>query len=212
MTTASHELEHVIAALRYRAYDYLLKPVPSDVLREVLAGAVLRGQTARELTARRMLDPDAASATGAVFVGPAMRAVLGVIEQVKDSAAPVTILGESGTGKEVVWRELLARGRRRSEPFVALNCAALPANLVEAELFGFEKGAFTGAVARKRGRFEEAGNGTIFLRRGGRARAAHPGEAPPRAPGARGDARRRRHGEGRRARRRRHAPRPPRRR
>jgi DNA-binding NtrC family response regulator len=163
MTTASHDLEHVIAALRYRAYDYLLKPVPSDVLREVLAGAVLRGQTARELTARRMLDPDAASATGAVFAGPAMRAVLGVIEQVKDSSTPVMILGESGTGKEVVSRELHARGRRRAEPFVALNCAALPANLVEAELFGYEKGAFTGAVARKRGRFEEAGNGTIFL-------------------------------------------------
>jgi two-component system response regulator AtoC len=128
-----------------------------------MRAAVARGQMGRELAVRRLLDPTPLTSTRAVFAGPAMRAVLGMLEQVKDSSTPVVILGQSGTGKEVVARELHARGRRATGPFVALNCAALPATLVESELFGYEKGAFTGANARKKGRFEEAQGGTLFL-------------------------------------------------
>jgi DNA-binding NtrC family response regulator len=163
MATASGDVHHVIAALRSRAFDYLLKPVRAEELRHVMRAAVARGQTSRELTVRRLLDPTPLASTRAVFAGPAMRAVLTMLDQVKDSATPVVILGQSGTGKEVVARELHARGRRANGPFVALNCAALPDSLVESELFGYEKGAFTGAQARKKGRFEEAQGGTLFL-------------------------------------------------
>lgn len=163
MATASGDVRHVIAALRNRAFDYLLKPIDAAELRLVMRNAVARGQSARELTARRLLDPTPLASTHAVFAGQAMRAVLTMLDQVKDSSTPVLILGESGTGKEVVARELHARGRRAKSPFIAVNCAALPSNLVESELFGFEKGAFTGAAARRKGRFEEAGTGTLFL-------------------------------------------------
>jgi DNA-binding NtrC family response regulator len=163
MATASADVNHAVAALRSRAFDYLLKPVASEDLRLAMRNAVERGRMGRELVVRRLLDEVPASATGAVFAGTAMRGVLSLLDRVKDSATPVMILGESGTGKEVVSRELHARSKRADEPFVAVNCAALPATLVESELFGYEKGAFTGANARKKGRFEEAGAGTLFL-------------------------------------------------
>ncbi len=98
-----------------------------------------------------------------VFVSRAMQGVLSIIDQVKDSSVPVMILGESGTGKEVVARELHRRGQRSDEPYVTVNCAAVPGDLADSELFGHEKGAFTGATAQRIGRFEEAGSGTLFL-------------------------------------------------
>jgi DNA-binding NtrC family response regulator len=163
MATASGDVHHVVAALRSRAFDYLLKPIAAADLRQTMRNAVARAQATRELAVRRLLDPAPLGTTKAVFAGPAMRAVLTILDQVKDSATPVLVLGESGTGKEVVARELHARGTRARGPFVAVNCAALPLSLVESELFGYEKGAFTGAVARKKGRFEEAAGGTLFL-------------------------------------------------
>ena len=101
--------------------------------------------------------------TAPVFASRQMQAVLSIIEQIKDSSVPVMILGESGTGKEVVARELHRRGNRAHKPCVTVNCAAVPGQLADSELFGHEKGAFTGATAQRKGRFEEADGGTLFL-------------------------------------------------
>src|SRR5262245_45673106 len=92
-----------------------------------------------------------------------MREVHRIIDQVADTDITVLIRGESGTGKELVAREICARSRRRDKPFVKVNCAAIPAGLLESELFGYEKGSFTGAITRKPGKFEFANHGTIFL-------------------------------------------------
>ncbi|MCK6546701.1 sigma-54 dependent transcriptional regulator [Myxococcota bacterium] len=164
VSTVSRTVEHAIFALKNGAFDYLVKPVVREDLLLSVRNAVQRGQMTRELSARRVLDPGALPADADfVFASPAMRAVVGVVDQVVDSSVPVMILGETGTGKEVIARRLHKRSRRRNAPFITVNCASIPKELTESELFGHEKGAFTGAVTRKAGRFEEAANGTILL-------------------------------------------------
>lgn len=164
MVTASREVEHAVFALKNGARDYLTKPIGREKLLLSVQNALAHGQMERELVARRVLDqvPEAQNREGA-FISLEMRLVLSTLEKVKDSQVPVLIQGESGTGKEVVARELHRLGQRRSGPFVAVNCAALPRELVESELFGHEKGAFTGADQTHPGRFEEARGGTLFL-------------------------------------------------
>src|SRR6185503_10729271 len=133
--------------------------------REALANAVSRVRSAATEVALPLpsVDPEAQGHYALVGQSPAMLDVYKLMARVAGSTATVLILGESGTGKEVVARTIHQHGPGSSGPFVAVNCAAIPENLLESELFGHEKGAFTGAVARKIGRFEQAGGGTLFL-------------------------------------------------
>ena len=123
---------------------------------------------------------------------PALLAVLDKVSRVAATDATVLITGETGTGKELIARAIHSNSRRAARPLIKVNCAALPAGLVESELFGHEKGAFTGAIARRIGRFELADGGTLFLDEIGELPAGDPGQAAPRPPGARVRARRRR--------------------
>lgn len=152
-----------VEAIRAGAYEYLSKPFEVDELRLVVRNAREREELAREnRTLREELERE--TKFGAMIGGsPAIRRVFDVIERVSPTDVTVLIRGESGTGKELVARELHRRSPRAAMPFVAINCAALPDSLIESELFGHEKGAFTGAISRRSGKFEVADGGTVFL-------------------------------------------------
>ena len=158
--TAHGTIEDAVAAIKLVALDFLQKPFsPADLLH--LATRVLSECTAAPEPAR----PREAALPRRPIVSrdPAVLRVLEIAESVASSRAPVLIEGESGTGKELLARYLHERGSRRGKPFVAVNCAALPRDLLESELFGHERGAFTGAITRKTGKFELANGGTILL-------------------------------------------------
>jgi DNA-binding NtrC family response regulator len=163
LMTAYAEVADAVAALKEGAYDYLTKPFQIDELlfqlKRIAQHRVLRRELERaraELAGRR-------ESTSLVGRSPAMRRVNGLVEVVSQSEAPVLITGESGTGKELVARMLHERSSRREGAFVAVNCGALTETLIEAELFGHERGAFTGAVKKRDGRFKAAHGGTLFL-------------------------------------------------
>jgi two-component system response regulator HydG len=161
--TGDGSVEGAVRALQAGALTYLQKPVDVGILRQTVLGASERialERTNREL--RSALDKSFAF-PGILGQTPAMQRVLDVMNQVLDTDATVLILGESGTGKELVAQALHRAGPRRHRPFVPLNCAALAEGVLESELFGHERGAFTGAVARRKGRFEAADGGTLFL-------------------------------------------------
>jgi DNA-binding NtrC family response regulator len=163
LMTAYAEVSDAVAALKQGAFDYLTKPFDID---ELLL-AIQRIAEHRAL--RRELEQARAELSGrrpeVLLVGqsPGIRRVLGLIEMVAASEAPVLVTGESGTGKELVARMLHDRSARREKPFVVVNCGALTETLIEAELFGHERGAFTGAVKKREGRFKAADGGTVFL-------------------------------------------------
>jgi DNA-binding NtrC family response regulator len=160
MMTAYGTVEDAVAAMKAGARDFLTKPFsPPDlvhlvrnILRDPSAERAGAGDQARPRIERRI-----------VTQSPAFQRVLAVASGVAASRAPVLLEGESGTGKELVARYIHAAGPRRPQPFVAINCAALPRELLESELFGHERGAFTGAAARKLGKFELADGGTLLL-------------------------------------------------
>ncbi|HEY3065451.1 MAG TPA: sigma-54 dependent transcriptional regulator [Methylomirabilota bacterium] len=163
LLTAFGTVEHAVSAMKEGAYDFLTKPFRREQLLKLVAKALERRaliNTNREL--QRQLDA-LRGRGGAIGVSPAFRRMITLVEQVADSAATVLIQGESGTGKELVARMIHEGSSRRARTFVAVNCAALPETLLESELFGYEKGAFTGAAGRKEGRFELADGGTLFL-------------------------------------------------
>ncbi len=149
----------IVEAMRLGAADYLNKPFEEDVLAATLAHVL------RERPLASAGDPadDARVHLGAVWESAQLRRIRELLEQVADTDVTVLIHGESGVGKEIVSRSLHELSLRASKPFVKVNCAALPEELLESELFGYEKGAFTGATARKQGKFEFAHGGTIFL-------------------------------------------------
>ena len=142
-------------AIQRGAHDLLPKPLSAQRVREIVA-SLSPAVSARPL-------PVAGSGTDIVGSSPAMMSVFKSVARAAGSDATVLVLGESGTGKELVARTLHAQSERSRGPFVAINCAAIPENLLESELFGHEKGAFTGAIARRIGRFERANGGTLFL-------------------------------------------------
>ncbi len=154
-----------VEAVKSGAYDYLSKPFEVDDLRLVVKNAFETIQLRRENRSLKRLIEIETSQRGALLGNSeAMQRVRSMIEKVADTDATVLVRGESGTGKELVARELHERSTTRSKgAFVAVNCAALPGELIESELFGHEKGAFTGAAARRRGKFEQADGGTLFL-------------------------------------------------
>jgi DNA-binding NtrC family response regulator len=158
MMSGHATLETAVRATRLGAFDFLEKPLDLERLRVVLRNATERVALRAE---NRRLRP--AWADAIVGRSPAIRSLIHQIELAGPTPARVLITGEHGTGKELAARALHAASPRRDRPFVAVNCAAIPEELVESELFGHERGAFTGATQARRGRFEEAHGGTLFL-------------------------------------------------
>jgi two-component system, NtrC family, response regulator AtoC len=158
LLTSQPTMDLAMEAIRQGAHDVLPKPLPRGRVREILLGV-------EEIKRLRPL-PEPAGKPGEDAIVGASTQMMGVFKSIARAAtsdATVLVLGESGTGKEMVARVLHARSRRSRGPFVAINCAAIPENLLESELFGHEKGAFTGAIGRRIGRFERAHGGTLFL-------------------------------------------------
>ena len=163
IVTAYGTVADAVDALQSGACHYLEKPIDLDDLDALVEGALLRRQQGTE-TQSLLQDLQASpQLQGLVSDDPAMQEALNVVARVAPSRASVVILGESGTGKELVARALHEASPRRDAPFVAVNCASLNESVIESELFGHEKGAFTGANQMSRGRFEQADGGTLFL-------------------------------------------------
>ncbi len=159
LLTAHIDVRDAVAAIKTGAHDYLEKPIDLDEL--IVAVDEALGREREGLPSS--CAPEARLPPSIVAESAAMRAVFREASRVAPTEAAVLILGESGSGKEVLSRYIHDASPRSRKPFVAVNCAALPENLIESELFGHEKGAFTGAVSLKPGRFEEASGGTLFL-------------------------------------------------
>jgi len=157
LITAHGSVANAVDALKQGAHDYVTKPFDSDELRLTIAKAL-----ATEVAGRKRLSPERGRFE---IIGrtPKMRKVYDLIEKVAPSPSTVLITGESGTGKQLVARALHENSPRSSGPFIEVNCGAIPESLFESELFGYERGAFTGAVSNKPGRFELANGGTLFL-------------------------------------------------
>jgi two-component system, NtrC family, response regulator AtoC len=163
LVTGNATVESAVAALRLGAHDYMTKPVDVSRLRSLLAGVRRTRELRREVRALRRRLRDMGRFGAMVGGSAAMQQVYTLIEKVAPSEASVLVFGESGTGKELVARSIHDLSLRSSGPWVPINCGAISANLMESELFGHEKGAFTGAATRKKGLFEVAGGGTLFL-------------------------------------------------
>jgi DNA-binding NtrC family response regulator len=161
--TAQGTVETAVEAIRDGAYDYLTKPVDPHRLQILLAKAVERQETRREVRVLRRQLRDQGSFGRIIGNTPAIRKLYRTIEQAAPTGASVLIWGESGTGKELVAQTLHQLSERAQQPYIAINCAAIPETLLESEIFGHEKGAFTGAVERRLGCFELAHRGTLFL-------------------------------------------------
>src|SRR5262249_33787584 len=163
-TTASVRLKDTLTALRGGAYDFIGKPVNLNELQVTIRNGIEAGRLRKEVNSMRR---DLAREFGfdqIVGESPAMKKMIQLARKVAESeASSVLLQGESGTGKDLVAKAIHYGSRRADRPFVAINCAAIPATLIESELFGYEKGAFTDAKGRKEGLFEQAEGGTIFL-------------------------------------------------
>jgi len=165
MITAYGSVGQAVEAIKAGAFDYIEKPFEQDSIRTIVEKAI--GQAiANRMAPRPTLyagDALASGRYGLVGTSAEMQNIFSVIERVADTPSTVLITGESGTGKELVAKALHEQSSRKSEPFIKINCAAIPKTLMESELFGYEKGAFTGATSSKPGRFELADSGTLFL-------------------------------------------------
>ncbi len=168
--TAHGSTETAIEAMKRGAYDYIMKPFETEMLNTVVSKALISARLNKrvdsgiaENTTNGKKHPKGTSTDRIIGQSGAMHEVCKKIGQVAPREVPVLIRGESGTGKELVARALWQHSTRNNKPFLAVNCAAIPENLLEGELFGHERGAFTGAESRKLGKFEQADNGTLFL-------------------------------------------------
>ena len=162
IATGQEERAHALRAVELGAYDFCQKPVDADVIRLIVNRA--RGLYQLEAEVRRLADERAVSPVhGIIGSSPQMLSVLRTIEKVAPTDVSVLLLGESGTGKELLAHAIHALSRRADGPFVPLNCGAVPETLIESELFGHERGAFTGAVKQTLGKIESADGGTLFL-------------------------------------------------
>jgi DNA-binding NtrC family response regulator len=161
--TAQGSIDSAVDAMKMGAYDYIQKPVDSTRLRAILQNASRQKDTERELEVTRRQLRDAGVLGRLVGKSRKMQEIFALVERVAPSTASVLITGESGTGKEMVARTLHDLSPRKAKPFVAINCSAIPETLIESEIFGHEKGAFTGALERRAGCFELAEEGTLLL-------------------------------------------------
>ena len=175
MITAHGTVDTAVEALKLGAFDYLTKPFDKDEVRQIVGKALKTRELAGEEPSAARLAPNTdadstaeikdteGSRFGIIGQSAGLSELYAVLERVADSPTTVLITGESGTGKELVARALHDHSSRRGKPFIKVNCAAIPKELIESELFGYERGAFTGAVTSKPGRFELANGGTLFL-------------------------------------------------
>jgi two-component system nitrogen regulation response regulator GlnG len=163
MMTAYGTTQAAIEAMKLGAYDYLLKPFDVPKLKETVFEALKAARAMRQVVSYEPLLQSEDYDLGIVGRCEAMQNVFKLIGQLSASDATALITGESGTGKELVARAIYSHSRRADQPFVAINCAAIPENLLESELFGHEKGAFTGASHQRIGKFEQCNHGTLFL-------------------------------------------------
>src|SRR5207302_2162643 len=159
MMSGQAHIEMAVKATRLGALDFLEKPISTDKLLLTVQNAL---QLERLKQENRQLRQQLGG-SGIVYTGEKMRKLLAQVERVAASETRVCILGETGTGKELIARTIHEKSSRRDGPYVTLNCAAVPGELIESELFGHEKGSFTGATGRHIGKFEQAGGGTLFL-------------------------------------------------
>ena len=163
MMTGYASVDTAVQALKHGAYDYITKPVDPDELSHLVANALEHKRARREVVRLREDLKESSPSLELIGKSPVMKKVVELIEMVAPTEATVLITGESGTGKEVVARAIHAAGPRRYMPMVSIHCGALTETLLESELFGHEKGAFTGATSARRGKFELADGGTLFL-------------------------------------------------
>jgi two-component system response regulator AtoC len=165
MITAHGTVDTAVEALKLGAFDYLTKPFDKDEVRQVVAKALKTRALAQEEATTEPIGAtkDPGARFGIIGSSPGLTDLYAVLERVADTPTTVLITGESGTGKELVARALHEHSTRKDKPFIKVNCAAIPKELIESELFGYERGAFTGAVSSKPGRFELANGGTLFL-------------------------------------------------
>ena len=161
--TAFGEVETAVAAMRAGAFDYITKPFNRDEILLTVERALSFSETVEENRQLRNLVKEKFRLASVVGDSAKMREVLSVVERVANADITVLITGESGTGKELIAKGIHFSGSRRDQPFIAVNCAAIPETLIESELFGYKRGAFTGANSDTKGKFEEADGGTIFL-------------------------------------------------
>ncbi len=163
MMTAYGTTQTAIEAMKLGAYDYLLKPFDVPKLKQLIANALKAARDMKQVVSYQPMLESEDHAIGIVGKSEPMHEVFKLIGQLASTDATVLITGESGTGKELVARAIYGHGRRSEQAFLAINCAAIPEQLLESELFGHEKGAFTGASTLRIGKFEQCNGGTIFL-------------------------------------------------
>jgi nitrogen regulation protein NR(I) len=163
MMTAYGTSQTAIEAMKLGAYDYVLKPFDIPHLKTLLSEALVAAQAMKQIVSFPTKVSPEETRQSIVGNSPAMQQVYKLIGQVAPTNTTILITGESGTGKELVARAIYQNGSRVNKPFIAINCAAIPENLLESELFGHEKGAFTGALAQRIGKFEQCDGGTLFL-------------------------------------------------
>jgi len=161
--TGYGSVESAVMAMKNGAIDYLTKPIDSEELKLAIARATERQKLKSEVTRLRAEVEQKFTPGSIVATSDSMKRVLEMVARVAPTDAAVLIQGESGTGKELIARAIHQNSRRKDQPFIPINCGALPENLLESELFGHVKGAFTGAIQNKKGLFEEADGGTLFL-------------------------------------------------
>jgi putative PEP-CTERM system response regulator len=163
MITATKTVKTAVEAMKLGAYDYVTKPFDIDELRLIISRA-LSTKSLKEENKRLREEINKSLGFGNIIgKSKEMREIFKVVRQIADSKSTVLIMGESGTGKELISRAIHYNSSRKSYPFITINCAAIPETLIESELFGHEKGAFTDAIKTKKGLFEEADGGTLFL-------------------------------------------------
>ncbi|MCK4644947.1 MAG: sigma-54-dependent Fis family transcriptional regulator [Candidatus Aminicenantes bacterium] len=163
MVTAFSNVENAVEALKMGAYDYIVKPIDFEKFLLVIERALERQRLQKEVLSLRSSLEEKFSSKNFVFSSPAMNEVMRMISKASKSNATVLISGETGTGKDLVAKTIHFSSVRKNEPYLAVNIPSLPETLIESELFGAEKGSFTGAHERKLGKFEAAAGGTLFL-------------------------------------------------
>jgi nitrogen regulation protein NR(I) len=163
MITAHGTVDTAVEALKTGAFDYITKPFDQHDVRTIVRKALRTQDLSQTEASRPLAGAPEGGSYGIIGRSPGLRELYAVLDRVADSPTTVLVTGESGTGKELVARALHENSSRRDKPFIKVNCAAIPRDLMESELFGYERGAFTGAVNSKPGRFELASGGTLFL-------------------------------------------------